>query len=225
MCGPILGSLRWLPVSNFQTRRPGADALPSCCDLGPLGYGSRRHRLGVRRLAPVDDRATSRVSRDAARAREAPAVRDWRIGVAARGHSDRTACGSIRSATRTAALCVWHMAAHVPPRRVRTQARVHVLQARGRAPRTKRTRTGRISCSWRQARATSCPTRTGCEATSISFWSTRRSHSGWTITISSTSMASNGSHQGIRCCEERDRVRASASARSLSSMRQGREDF
>ena len=37
------------------------------------------------------DRATSRVSRDAARAREASAVRDWRIGVAARGHSDRAA--------------------------------------------------------------------------------------------------------------------------------------
>ena len=29
----------------------------------------------------------------------------------------------------------------------------------------------------------------------------------------------------IRCCEERDRVGASASARSSSSMRQGREDF
>ena len=41
--------------------------------------------------------------------------------------------GSIRPSTRAAALCVWHMAAHLPPRRVRTQARVHVLQARGRA--------------------------------------------------------------------------------------------
>ena len=37
-CGPIRGLLHSLPVSNFQTRRPGADALPSCCDLGPLGY-------------------------------------------------------------------------------------------------------------------------------------------------------------------------------------------
>ena len=123
-------------VARLQASRLARPGVVSCCttcwstqspDLAIIGSG-----FGGSLLSMIARRLGYRVT--LLERGKHPAFRDWRIGVAARGHSDRTACGSIRPSTRAAALCVWHMAAHLPPRRMRTQARVHVTSSTNRAP-------------------------------------------------------------------------------------------
>ena len=133
--------------------------------------------------------------------------------------------GSVRPASTAAALGFWNMAAHVSTGRLRSEARVHVLQARERAEISSDTRSDRINCSSRRARATSCPTRTGFAAMSTSSWSTRRSPLALSTRTSRSSMQSSGSRMVIRYSSaiaqgQRFRIRAGS-----SSMHQGHEGF
>ena len=128
----------------------------------------RDRRVRVRRLALGARRAARGAVGRAPREGNAPALRDRRVVLPAREPPPRGDRGAFRPAAPPASHGVGDVAPRVSGDRLRPQARLHVLPARGGAPLRRRSRPAATSSSSPRARTTPSRTRTGTGPTSTS---------------------------------------------------------